>query len=48
MGNYAAVLFVLGLTDRLKMLAEPAEDYVGLMLEEKHLPKRIHTAKRYE
>ncbi len=45
MGNYAAVLFVLGLTDRLKNLAEPADDFIGRMMEEDRLPKRIHIPK---
>ncbi len=41
MGNYASVLFVLGMTDRLADLAEPRTDAVGLQLEEEHLPQRI-------
>jgi hypothetical protein len=41
MGNYAIVLFVLGLTDRLADLADPKNDAVGLQLEEEHLPQRI-------
>jgi transcriptional regulator with XRE-family HTH domain len=40
-GNYAIVLFVLGLTDRLADLADPKNDAVGLQLEEEHLPQRI-------
>jgi transcriptional regulator with XRE-family HTH domain len=40
-GNYAIVLFVLGMTDRLADLAEPKNDAVGLQLEEEHLPQRI-------
>lgn len=41
LGIYATVLFVLGLSDRLSELADPAQDAVGLALEEEHLPKRI-------
>lgn len=41
MGNYASVIFVLGLTDRLKDLIDANYDVVGRMLEEEHLPKRI-------
>jgi hypothetical protein len=40
-GNYAIVLFVLGMTDRLADLADPRNDPVGLQLEEEHLPQRI-------
>ncbi len=40
-GNYAVVLFVLGMTDRLADLADPRNDAVGLQLEEEHLPQRI-------
>ena len=40
---YATVLFVLGLNDKLAKLAEPAEDTVGLLLEEENLPQRIHS-----
>jgi hypothetical protein len=40
-GNYAIVLFVLGMTDRLADLADPRSDTVGLQLEEEHLPQRI-------
>jgi DNA-binding XRE family transcriptional regulator len=41
LGNYAIVLFVLGLIDRLTELADPKNDLVGLQLEEEHLPQRI-------
>ena len=40
-GNYAIVLFVLGMTDRLADLADPRSDTVGLQLEQEHLPQRI-------
>jgi hypothetical protein len=40
-GNYAVMLFVLGMTDRLSDLADPKNDAVGLQLEEEHLPQRI-------
>jgi hypothetical protein len=40
-GNYATVLFVLGMTDRLADLADLRNDAVGLQLEEEHLPQRI-------
>lgn len=48
MGNYAAALFVLGLTDRLKNLVDANNDPVGRALEEKRLPKRIHLPKSHE
>jgi hypothetical protein len=45
-GNYAAVLFVLGMTERLSDLAAPQNDAVGLHLEEEHLPQRIRRPKK--
>jgi hypothetical protein len=44
-GNYATVLFVLGMVSRLADLVDPKNDPVGLQLEEENLPKRIRTAK---
>ena len=41
LGVYATVLFVLGLSERIAGLAEPAGDRLGLQLEEARLPKRI-------
>ncbi len=41
LGNYATVLFVLGLLEPLSDLADPRNDAVGLELEEEHLPQRI-------
>lgn len=41
MGNYARVLFVLGLADRLAELADVRTDTVGLELAEDELPQRI-------
>ncbi len=41
MGIYATILFILGLTDRLASLADPAADRVGLELAEESLPRRI-------
>ena len=40
-GNYATVLFVLGMVDQLADLVDPRNDPVGLQLEEENLPKRI-------
>lgn len=40
-GNYASVLFALGMLERLSELADPRNDAVGLRLEEEHLPERI-------
>jgi len=45
-GNYATVLFVLGLADRLADLVDPKNDPVGLRLEEENLPKRIRRARK--
>ena len=41
LGNYANVLYVLGLVDRLGSLADVSTDEVGLALEAQHLPQRI-------
>lgn len=41
LGNYAAVLFALGMVDRLSDLADARSDAAGLQLEEEHLPERI-------
>lgn len=45
-GRYATVLFVLGMTDRLGDIADPAHDQLGLDLESENLPKRIYTSRR--
>lgn len=41
LGNYANVLFVLGMAERLGDLADAKTDAVGLELEEERLPQRI-------
>ena len=41
LGIYGTVLFVLGMTDRLADLVDPARDPVGQDLEEERLPKRV-------
>jgi transcriptional regulator with XRE-family HTH domain len=46
LGNYATVLFALGLVDRLADVADPRHDSVGLELEEEHLPQRIRLSRR--
>ncbi len=43
LGNYAKVLFVLGMVERLGELVDVRSDIVGLELEEERLPKRIRT-----
>lgn len=43
LGVYASILFVLGMTERLAELVDPAHDPLGQSLEEERLPKRIHT-----
>lgn len=45
-GSYAAVLFSLGLLDRLADVADPRNDTVGLEIEEENLPKRIRLPRR--
>ena len=44
-GNYAAVLFALGLADRIADLADATHDRVGRELEEEHLPERIRLSR---
>ncbi len=44
--NYATVLFVLGMADRLADVADPRHDAVGRELEEEHLPERIRLPRR--
>ncbi len=41
LGIYATVLFVLGLVDRLALVADPGQDSVGLALGGEQLPERI-------
>jgi hypothetical protein len=41
MGTYAAILFALGMIDKLRELAGAKSDEIGLALEEERLPKRI-------
>jgi transcriptional regulator with XRE-family HTH domain len=40
-GGYAAVLFVLGMTDRLSDLVDAVHDLTGRQLEEERLPQRV-------
>ena len=40
-GGYAAVLFVLGMTERLHDLADASHDLTGRQLEEERLPQRV-------
>lgn len=44
-GGYVSALFVLGMLDRLKDIADARHDLMGLMLEEERLPKRIRAPK---
>ena len=41
LGNYATVLFALGLIERVGDIADPRHDAVGIELEEENLPARI-------
>lgn len=45
LGNYAMVLFSLGLIHRLSELVDAARDERGLELEEERLPQRIRSRK---
>lgn len=44
-GNYAKVIFVLGLIDNLYNLAEPDNDPVGKFFDKENLPKRVRYKK---
>ena len=46
LGIYATVLFILGLTDRLSLLADAAHDPTGLALAREQLPQRITAARK--
>lgn len=46
LGNYASVLFALGMVDRLADVADARYDSVGLELEEERLPQRIRLSRR--
>jgi len=46
LGNYAAVLFALGMIDRVADLADPRHDAAGLAIEEEHLPQRIRLSRK--
>ena len=45
MAAWASVLFVLGMTENLRDLADASQDLTGLMLDEENLPKRIRYKK---
>lgn len=45
MAHYATVLYVLGMLDRLKDLADIRFDAVGQQLDEENLPQRIRLPK---
>ena len=45
MGIYATVLYVLGMLDRLSVVAAVAHDQVGMDLETERLPERIRYPK---
>ena len=42
LGIYASLLFILGMVERVAVLADAASDSVGLGLEAERLPQRIH------
>ena len=43
MGTYATALYVLGMIDRLAVLADLSNDPVGQRLANENLPERIHS-----
>lgn len=46
LGNYANVLFVLGMVERLGNLVDVKTDTVGLELIDAHLPQRIRRSRK--
>ena len=46
LGNYACVLFSLGLIDSLGDLVDPQKDTVGIDLETERLPQRVRLPKQ--
>jgi transcriptional regulator with XRE-family HTH domain len=44
-GSYAAVLFSLGMADRLADLADAKHDLTGRQIEDENLPKRVRLPK---
>lgn len=46
LGTFATAAFVLQFHDRLANLAAPASDDLGLSLDERRLPKRIHRPRK--
>ena len=46
MGNYATVLFVLGLHDGIAELADRGRDVLGLDIMEERLPRRVRVPRR--
>lgn len=45
MGNYASVLFVLGMISRISDLVDASHDLIGRQIDEENLPKRIRPRK---
>lgn len=45
-GAYSVVLFVLGLADRIKEIADASHDLIGRQLEEEKLPQRVRFPKK--
>ena len=45
LGTMVTAAFILNLHDRLASLAAPASDDLGLSLDERRLPQRIHRSK---
>lgn len=45
-GNYASVIFILGMVERFADFADIKYDYLGQALDEENMPKRIRTPKK--
>lgn len=47
-GGYASILFVLGMIDRLSLLADSSNDLIGRRLQDEKLPQRVRMPVRKE
>ncbi len=48
MGGYASVIFVLGMIDRLRVLADSASDSIGRRIQDEKLPQRVRLPRNKE
>jgi len=44
-GNYASILYVLGMADRVADIADISHDQIGVAMTRKQLPQRVRSSK---